>query len=118
MSNRKCSAAIRSRSIRISTDNHDDDWKPKVRAWIKLQNRRALDADEYVLLYPEGRVVLNKTSYDILKLCTGENTIEKIISTLCQMYDRPNSIDIDIESEIGKDVTTFIYASKELLWFE
>lgn len=88
-------------------------WKPKVRAWIKLQHRKSPDSDEYVLLYPEGRVVLNRTSHDILKLCDGENTVENIIRILIQTYDS-NTGNVDIH----RDVTKFIYASKDLLWFE
>ena len=39
--------------------------------------------NSYVLLYPEGRVTLNNSASEILKLCNGKNTnkcIEKEIN--------------------------------------
>jgi pyrroloquinoline quinone biosynthesis protein D len=36
----------------------------------------------YVLLFPEGIVKLNDSAGSILEHCTGEKTVEEIISTL------------------------------------
>lgn len=36
----------------------------------------------YVLLYPEGIVKLNGTAAEILKLCTGDTTVEQMIGEL------------------------------------
>ena len=94
-------------NILVNKSFEQNDWKPKVRKWINLQDLR----NEYVLLYPEGRVVLNKSSYDILKLCNGENTIEKITELIAYKYFVNPKI-------ICEDITNFIYESKNLLWFD
>jgi hypothetical protein len=55
--------------------------------------------------------VLNYTSYDILNLCNGENTVEKITTIVADKYDTHSNM-------IYEDVKAFIYEAKELLWFD
>ncbi|MCI0655142.1 MAG: pyrroloquinoline quinone biosynthesis peptide chaperone PqqD, partial [Methylococcaceae bacterium] len=43
--------------------------------WEEVQQRD-------VLLYPEGMVELNRSSAEILKLCDGTRTLDKIVSEL------------------------------------
>jgi len=40
----------------------------------------------YMLLYPEKGLVLNDTATAIVKLCTGEHTVEAIIDSLAGAY--------------------------------
>ena len=45
--------------------------------------------DSYVLLYPEGVVKLNESAGEILKRCTGENTIEQVIAEVGALFAAP-----------------------------
>ena len=40
----------------------------------------------YVLLYPEGIVKLNETAAEILKLCSGDKTVEQMIGELGRRF--------------------------------
>ncbi len=40
----------------------------------------------YLMLYPEGIIKLNDSAGNILKLCSGERTLEKIIEELQQSF--------------------------------
>ena len=42
---------------------------------------------EPVLLFPEGFLPLDDIMHDILRRCTGEATLESIISTLVEEYE-------------------------------
>lgn len=42
---------------------------------------------QYLLLFPERGLALNPTAAEILKLCTGEHTVEAIIERLLETYD-------------------------------
>jgi pyrroloquinoline quinone biosynthesis protein D len=44
--------------------------------------------ESYVLLAPEGVLVLNQTGATILRLCDGERTVEEIVEELRGQYDR------------------------------
>lgn len=44
--------------------------------------------ESYVLLAPEGVIVLNQTGATILRLCDGERTVEEIVEELRGQYDR------------------------------
>jgi len=52
----------------------------------KLQN-------SHVLLYPEGRILLNDTATEILKLCDGKNDIKAIKTELEKRYDNVDGLD-------------------------
>jgi pyrroloquinoline quinone biosynthesis protein D len=54
--------------------------KPKLAPKAKL--RLDPKTGKYILLYPEKGLLLNPTGAAILKLCTGENSLEQIIATL------------------------------------
>jgi pyrroloquinoline quinone biosynthesis protein D len=60
-----------------------------------------------VLLYPEGAVLLNDTGAAILELCTGERTVNEIVSILNQRY----------QSDVAADVTEYLaqMADRELV---
>jgi len=58
--------------------------KPKLAPKAKLR----LDAKtgKYILLYPEKGLLLNATGAAILKLCTGDHTLESIITRLATEF--------------------------------
>lgn len=41
---------------------------------------------QYMLLFPEGALVLNSTAGDVLKLCDGQRTIDAIVAELEARY--------------------------------
>ncbi|OUR67543.1 pyrroloquinoline quinone biosynthesis protein PqqD, partial [Cycloclasticus sp. 46_83_sub15_T18] len=47
--------------------------------WEQAQNM-------FVLLYPEGMVELNQSSAEILQLCDGNNSLDKIVKTLEEKF--------------------------------
>lgn len=49
--------------------------------------------NSYVLLYPEGRINLNDTASEILKLCDGTMTKNMIANTLLNKYDNIEGFD-------------------------
>jgi pyrroloquinoline quinone biosynthesis protein D len=53
--------------------------------------------EKYLLLFPEGVLVLNKTAHDVLALCDGQRAVAEIIKALATQYG------IDA-SAIGADV--------------
>jgi coenzyme PQQ biosynthesis protein PqqD len=42
----------------------------------------------FMLLYPEKGLVLNDTGAAIIKLCTGEHTVQGIVDALAAAYDQ------------------------------
>lgn len=70
--------------------------------WEKTQ-------DAYVLLYPEGVIKLNASAAEILKLCTGETTVEKLVSEL-------KSIFIDETADIEHGIYRFLETSYAKGW--
>ncbi len=85
-------------------------------AAIRLSDRPEIDPlylfrweekeQAYLLLYPEGIIKLNDSAGNILKLCTGENTLEEVISELKTLFDAEDGLEDDIygfmEVAIGK----------------
>ena len=59
-------------------------WRPR------LSPRARLRWDEvekrYMLVFPEAALMLNETAPEILKLCDGEHTIERIVDSLTQRF--------------------------------
>jgi len=56
----------------------------------------------WLLLYPERGLSLTPTAASILKLCSGERTIDQIVADLVQQYaGRP-------EAEVRADVAGFL----------
>jgi pyrroloquinoline quinone biosynthesis protein D len=60
---------------------------PKISPRTRLQTDRV--TGKPVLLYPEGALLLNPTAEAVVGLCTGENTVEVIISKLAARYGAP-----------------------------
>jgi pyrroloquinoline quinone biosynthesis protein D len=48
----------------------------------------------YVLLYPEGAVLLNDTGAAILELCDGTKTVDQIVAILSERYHADVSADV------------------------
>ena len=60
------------------------DTRPRLASKARLRFDRK--SERYMLLYPERGLVLNATASDILRLCTGENTVEAIVARLVAKY--------------------------------
>jgi coenzyme PQQ biosynthesis protein PqqD len=61
------------------------DFRPKLAAKARLRYDR--HSDRHMLLYPEKGLALNATGTEIVKLCTGEQTVREIIASLSARYD-------------------------------
>jgi pyrroloquinoline quinone biosynthesis protein D len=61
------------------------DMRPRLAGKARVRFDRK--AERYMLLYPEKGLVLNDTAAAIVKLCTGEHTVQSIIDTLAAAYD-------------------------------
>ena len=59
--------------------------RPKLAAKARLRYDR--HSDRHMLLYPEKGLALNATGTEIVKLCTGEQTVSDIIANLSARYD-------------------------------
>jgi len=60
--------------------------RPRLASKARLRFDRK--STRYMLLYPEKGLVLNSTSADILKLCTGEHTVAAIVQQLAEKYSK------------------------------
>jgi pyrroloquinoline quinone biosynthesis protein D len=64
----------------------------------RLSPRARLQYDsvrgKYVLLFPEGLLVLNETAVAVLELCDGERSVADIASELGARYGRPVDRDV------------------------
>lgn len=60
--------------------------------WEDTQN-------SYVLLYPEGMIILNNSASEILRLCNGQHNIYAIINILNNKFSNAN-LDDDIQQFI------------------
>jgi pyrroloquinoline quinone biosynthesis protein D len=60
------------------------DTRPRLAAKARLRFDRK--STQYMLLYPERGLVLNATATEIVRLCTGEHTVDAIIETLAAKY--------------------------------
>lgn len=59
----------------------------------------------YLMLYPEGIIKLNDSAGNILKLCSGDRTLEEIIAELKQLFgvdDLDNDVYSFMEAALGK----------------
>lgn len=61
------------------------DSRPRLAEKARLRFDRK--AQQYLLLFPEKGLALSPTGAEILKLCTGEHTVEGIVERLLQMYE-------------------------------
>ncbi len=70
--------------------------RPKLASKARLRwDRREA---KYFLLYPERGLLLNPTAADIVRLCTGEHTVEGIVAELAEKY--PAQAREQIEREV------------------
>jgi coenzyme PQQ biosynthesis protein PqqD len=69
------------------------DARPRLAAKARLRFDRK--STRYMLLYPERGLVLNPTAADIVKLCTGEHTVDAIVDALAAKYpgETPEAIE-------------------------
>jgi pyrroloquinoline quinone biosynthesis protein D len=51
---------------------------------------------KYLLLFPEGVLVLNNTAHDVLALCDGSRDIAEIVKNLRELY-HADGIDGDVK---------------------
>jgi pyrroloquinoline quinone biosynthesis protein D len=77
------------------------DMRPRLAGKARLRFDRK--AERYMLLYPEKGLVLNDTAVAIVKLCTGQHTVQAIIETLGATYDAPprEAIEREVLSFLG-----------------
>jgi len=70
---------------------------PKVRVRLDRQT------DRHMLLYPEKGMQLNATAAAIVQLCTGEHTVDEIITLLAEKYaPQPRAtIEREVQSFLG-----------------
>ncbi|MBX3332934.1 MAG: pyrroloquinoline quinone biosynthesis peptide chaperone PqqD [Nitrospira sp.] len=58
--------------------------RPRLSEKVRLRFDRR--TDRYLLLYPETGLELNETATAIVRLCTGEWTIDEIVDHLIRSY--------------------------------
>ena len=58
--------------------------RPRLAAKARLRWDRK--DERWMLLYPERGLVLNPTAADVVRLCTGELTVEAIVEQLADKY--------------------------------
>ena len=75
----------------------------RLRLASKARLRFDRKATRYMLLYPEKGLVLNPTSAEILKLCTGEHTVAAIVAQLAEKYTKE-------APEVEQEVVAFLRA--------
>ena len=59
--------------------------RPKLATGVRLHHDKV--REQYVLLFPEGALVLNDTAVEVLELCDGERTLEDIAAVLGERYE-------------------------------
>lgn len=70
--------------------------RPKLASKARLRwDRRE---ERYLLLYPERGLLLNNTAADIVQLCTGEHTVDRIVGQLAEKY--PGQSREELEREV------------------
>jgi coenzyme PQQ biosynthesis protein PqqD len=60
------------------------DARPRLATKARLRFDR--QSQRYLLLYPERGLELNPTAADIVRLCTGEHTVDAIVAELAGKY--------------------------------
>jgi pyrroloquinoline quinone biosynthesis protein D len=59
--------------------------RPSLARGVRLRNDPI--TGEPILLYPEGVLPLDDATHDIITRCSGESTVESIVSALVEEYD-------------------------------
>jgi coenzyme PQQ biosynthesis protein PqqD len=81
------------------------DMRPRLARKARLRFDRK--AERYMLLYPEKGLVLNDTATAVVKLCTGEHTVQGIIDALVATYEAQP------REAIEREVLNFLAAMAE-----
>jgi pyrroloquinoline quinone biosynthesis protein D len=68
---------------------------PRLADKVKLRLDRK--TNQYVLLYPEKGLVLNRTGSAIAQLCTGEHSVQAIVERLYQEHEGGDRAVIETE---------------------
>jgi pyrroloquinoline quinone biosynthesis protein D len=63
----------------------------------------------YVILYPEGMIVLNPSAGEILKRCNGSRTMEAIVDDLQRQFPG---------DDLSADIRDFLEGAYERGWLE
>ena len=63
------------------------DARPRLASKARLRFDRK--TERHMLLYPERGLVLNPTAADVVRLCTGEHTVQAIVERLAEKYPSP-----------------------------
>jgi pyrroloquinoline quinone biosynthesis protein D len=71
------------------------DATPRLADKVKLRLDRK--TNQYVLLYPEKGLVLNRTGSAIAQLCTGEHSVHAIVDRLHQQHENGDRSVIETE---------------------
>ena len=65
--------------------------------------------EAFVMLYPEGIIKLNNTAGEILKLCTGESSVDEILRELGEKFQAE-------ELQLKNEVCKFLEVSLDKGW--
>jgi coenzyme PQQ biosynthesis protein PqqD len=80
----------------------DVESRPRLASKARLRYDR--QGERYLLLYPERGLALNGTAVDVVRLCTGEHTVARIVEELTGKYtDQPRDV---VEREVLTFLTT------------
>jgi coenzyme PQQ biosynthesis protein PqqD len=69
--------------------------RPRLAAKARLRPDRRTGG--FLLLYPERGLALNATATDVVRLCTGEQTVDAIVETLAGKYGAAPRATIEAE---------------------
>lgn len=68
---------------------------PKVRVkWDHIRQK-------YLLLFPEGVLVLNQTAQEIIAMCNGHHNVIAIVRTLSDRY-KSQDVDLDVREMLNR----------------
>ena len=59
--------------------------RPKLATGVRLHHDKV--REQYVLLFPEGALVLNDTAVEVLELCDGERSLDDVAAVLSERYE-------------------------------
>jgi coenzyme PQQ biosynthesis protein PqqD len=59
--------------------------RPTLANGVRLHHDKV--REQYVLLFPEGALVLNDTAVEVLELCDGERSLDDIAGVLGERYE-------------------------------
>jgi coenzyme PQQ biosynthesis protein PqqD len=74
--------------------------RPRLAAKARLRWDRK--GERWMLLYPERGLVLNPTAADVVQLCTGALTVERIVERLAEKYTTQPRADLE------REIVTFL----------